>query len=156
MDGLINYFSQHQDHFLFTLAGLCLLLELGILGMSGPLLFVALACLLTGILVSLHLLQGWEFELFSVGVLSVLSAALLWRPFKKFQNAQSSPDLSSDMIGRELPVTLPVTHSEGRVAYSGIEWQARLDASCQQPIALAARARVVKVDGSLLIVIPRQ
>lgn len=154
MDGLINYFSLHQDHFLYALAGICLLLEMSVLGMSGPLLFIALACLATGILVSLQLIQGWELELFSVGILSVLSAALLWKPLKKFQNTRVAPDTSSDMIGMELPVTLPVTHSEGRVAYSGIEWQARLDASCQQPIAVASRARVVAVDGSLLIVIP--
>lgn len=155
MDGLINYFSQHQDHFLYALAGLFLLLELGVLGMSGPLLFVALACLLTGMLVSLHFIQGWELELLSVGILSMLSAVLLWKPFKRFQNADGGPDTSSDMIGRELPVTLSVTHSEGRVSYSGIEWQARLDPSCQQPIAVASRARVVAVEGSLLIVMPQ-
>lgn len=154
MDGLINYFSLHQDHFLYALAGACLLLEMSVLGMSGPLLFVALACVVTGILVSLQLIQGWELELLSVGVLSALGAALLWKPLKKFQNAKIAPDTSSDMIGRDLPVTLPVTHSEGRVAYSGIEWQARLAASCQQPIAVASRARVVAVDGSLLIVMP--
>lgn len=156
MEGLISYFSQHQDHFLYALAGVCLLLDLSILGMSGPLLFIALASLLTGAMVSVQLVQGWEQALTSLGILSVLIAVLLWKPLKKFQNARSAPDTSSDMIGRELQVTLPVTHSEGRVAYSGIEWQARLDASCHQPIAIGSRARVVGVNGSLLIVTPQE
>jgi inner membrane protein len=38
------------------------------------------------------------------------------------------------------------------VAYSGIEWQARLAADQQGSVAAGARAEVVAVDGSLLLV----
>ncbi len=152
MDGLIQHFAQHHDHFLYAIAAIFLLLELSVLGMSGPLLFVALASLLTGLLVSFHVITGWSIEILSVGLLSIASAALLWKPLKRFQNAGGGPDTSSDMIGKDLPVTHTVTLHEGRVFYSGVEWQARLDASYTQPIVVGGRALVVGVDGSRLVV----
>jgi len=154
MSGVVEHLSQHHDQLLYSLAALCLLLELGVLGMSGPLLFLALSCLITGALTTVGVISGWEIEVLMVGVLSVLSAAVLWKPFKKFQNAKEEPNTSSDMIGRQLPVTLAITRNEGRVSYSGIEWQARLDIQATDTIPVSARAEVVAVDGSLLIVKP--
>lgn len=151
---MMEHFSQHHDQLLFAIAGLCLLLEMGVLGMSGPLLFLALSCLVTGVLSNLGIISGWEAEIFFVGALSAISAAVLWKPLKKFQNAKEQPNTSSDMIGRQLPVTFAVTQDQGRVSYSGIEWQARLETSNLNEIPLAARAEVVAVDGSLLIVKP--
>ncbi|RVU33529.1 hypothetical protein EOE67_16055 [Rheinheimera riviphila] len=48
------------------------------------------------------------------------------------------------MIGRQLLVSTAISQDAGSVAYSGIEWQARL--------AAGTRAEVVAVDGSLLLV----
>jgi inner membrane protein len=152
MGGLVEHFAQHHDHLLYAIAGLCLVLELGALGMSGPLLFIALGSLVTGFLVSLSILASWESEMVSVGVLTVLSAALLWKPLKRFQNAKVEPDTSSDMIGRSLPVTMVINRDQGRVSYSGIEWQARLAEGHSDPISEGSRAQVVAVDGSLLLV----
>lgn len=154
MGSLFEYFSLHQDHLLYTIAGICLVLELSVLGMSGPLLFLALSCLLTGIMVTVGMVSGWEMEVLSVGVLAALSAALLWKPLKKFQNAGGGRDTSSDMIGKVLPVTQSITHDQGAVAYSGIDWQARLDAAYVEPVAVGGRAYVVAVEGSLLLVRP--
>lgn len=152
MSGIIEHFSQHHDQLLYAIAAVCLLLEMGVLGMSGPLLFLALSCIVTGVLSTLGIISGWHIEILFVGVLSMASAVLLWKPLKKFQNAKEAPNTSSDMIGRQLPVTLAITHNEGRVAYSGIEWQARLAAHQHETIPVSARAEVVAVDGSLLIV----
>ena len=149
---MMDYFSQHHDQLLYAVAAVSLLLELGVLGMSGPLLFFAFSCLITGLLVSAGLISGWEMEVLLVGVLSVASALLLWKPFKNYQNAKEAPNTSSDMIGRQLPVTLAITTGSGRVAYSGIEWQARLAKTQITPIEPGASAEVVAVDGSLLIV----
>jgi len=154
MSSLIEYFAQHQDHLLYTIAGICLVLELSVLGMSGPLLFLALSCLLTGLMVTLGIISGWEMEVLSVGVLAALSAALLWKSLKKFQNAGGGRDTSSDMIGKVLPVTQRITREQGTVAYSGIDWQARLDAAYTEPVAIGDRAHVVAVEGSLLLVKP--
>lgn len=149
-----DYLAQHHDQLLYAIAAVCLLLEMGVLGMSGPLLFLALSCLITGLLVTFGVISGWEMEIAVVGILAILSAAILWKPFKRFQNAQETPNTSSDMIGRKLAVTALVTHGEGRVSHSGIEWQARLVAHEHQAIPVSARAEVVAVDGTLLVVKP--
>ena len=147
-----DYFAQNNDQLLYAIAAISLLLELGVLGMSGPLLFFAFSCLITGLLVSAGLVSGWEMEVLLVGLLSVVSSLLLWKPLKNYQNAKEAPNHSSDMIGRQLPVTITITAEEGRVAYSGIEWQARLAVTSTTPITVGARAEVVAIDGSLLVV----
>ncbi|HSC69607.1 MAG TPA: NfeD family protein [Cellvibrio sp.] len=151
---MIEHFAQHHDHLLYAIAGICLVAELSVLGMSGPLLFLALGCLLTGVMVSIGAISGWEMEVFSVAVLAALSAALLWKPLKKFQDAGVGRDTSSDMIGKILPVAQLITRDEGLVSYSGIDWQARLDSAYVEPITVGSRAQVVGVQGSLLLVKP--
>ena len=59
------------------------------------------------------------------------------------------------MIGKKLLVTFAISADQGRVAYSGIEWQARLHESISEPIAVASHVQVVGVNGSLLIVKPQ-
>ena len=152
MGNIVDYFVQNPAHLFYTITGVCLVLELGVLGMSGPLLFVALGSLLTGIAISLGLVNGWEMAILSLGILTAISALLLWKPFKRFQNAVVLPDTSSDMIGRQLLVSTAISQDAGSVAYSGIEWQARLAAGEMASIAPGARAEVVAVDGSLLLV----
>jgi inner membrane protein len=154
MSAFIDFFVHNHDHFFYAIAGILLLLELGVLGISGPLLFVALACIATGLLITLGMISGWNIEFLMVGVFSAFIAIILWKPLKKFQNAASTPDTSSDMIGRELLVAYEVTRDQGRVSYSGIEWQARLESSLLEPIAASSRVKVVGVDGSLLLVKP--
>jgi len=152
MGGLIEHFAQHHDQLLYAIAGLCLVLELGALGMSGPLLFIAIGSALTGVLVSLGIVSGWEIEMVAVGIITVISAALLWKPLKRFQNAKIEPDTSSDMVGRSLPVSVAISRDQGRVSYSGIEWQARLAEGQSDVIPEGAHAQVVAVDGSRLLV----
>jgi len=152
MQSIMDYFSQHHDHLLYTIAAISLLVELGVLGMSGPLLFFAFSCLITGVLVSVGLINGWEMQVLSVGVLSFASAILLWKPFKNYQNSKEAPNTSSDMIGRQLLVSTAISQDTGSVAYSGIEWQARLAVGETGCIESGTRAEVVAVDGSLLLV----
>jgi inner membrane protein len=147
---VIDFFSQHQDYFFYALAGICLLVELALLGMSGPLLFVALGSLLTGIFISLGLVHAFSVAIVLLAGLSVSSAALLWGPLKKWQNKEVGPEMSSDMVGKVLLVTARVTHSDGRVKYSGVEWLARLDSSSSEPIEADNRVQVTSVDGTLL------
>ena len=56
------------------------------------------------------------------------------------------------MIGRRLLVKTAISQDAGSVAYSGIEWQARLAVGATGNIAPGAHAEVVAVDGSLLLV----
>lgn len=155
---MIDYFSQHQDYFFYAFAGICLLVELAFLGMSGPLLFVALGSLLTGIFISLGLVHAFSVAIVLLAGLSVSSAALLWGPLKKMQNKEVGPETSSDMVGKILLATAPITQVDGRVSYSGVEWLARLDNSSNEPtsnnepIEAGSQVQVTSVDGTILIV----
>ena len=83
MDLFADYLLNNHDKFLYGLAGICLLIELTLIGLSGPLLFFALGCVFTGILISLNFISAWEIELLFIGLFSLLSAVLLWKPLKK-------------------------------------------------------------------------
>ncbi len=148
----MEYFTQHQDYFFYALAGICLLVELSLLGMSGPLLFVALGSVITGVLISLGLIHSFSIALVLLAGVSVASAALLWGPLKKLQNKEVGPETSSDMVGKVVPVTARITQTDGRVSYSGVEWLARLDSSSSEPIEPENRVQVTSVDGTMLVV----
>ena len=145
---------QHHDYFFYAVAALCLIVDLALLGLSGPLLFTAIGSFITAVIISVGLINGWAIEVFCAAIFSVLSAVVLWNPLKKFQNAGGGSDTSSDMIGKVLPVVFEINQMQGRIAYSGIEWQARLDPSCHHPIIVGSHARISAVDGSMLIVKP--
>lgn len=148
----MEYFTQHQDYFFYALAGICLLVELSLLGMSGPLLFVALGSVITGVLISLGIIHSFSIALVVLAGVSLASAALLWGPLKKLQNKELGPETSSDMVDKVLPVTARITQADGRVSYSGVEWLARLDSSSSEPIEAEGRVKVTSVDGTILVV----
>lgn len=149
---MIEFFSQHHDYLFYAIAAICLLIEITFLGMSGPLIFVAIGGLLTGILLSTGLIHAFSVAVVLLAGFSVASAALLWEPLKKLQNKTAGPETSSDMVGKILPVTRRITSADGRVAYSGVEWLARLDGSSNEPVEVKGRVKVTSVDGTLLIV----
>ena len=148
----MEYFTQHQDYFFYALAGVCLIVELSLLGMSGPLLFVALGSVITGVLMSLGIIHSFGIALVTLGGVSLASAALLWGPLKRLQNKEVGPETSSDMVGKVIPVTARITQTDGRVSYSGVEWLARLDSSSSEPIEAESRVKVTSVDGTILMV----
>jgi len=148
----MEYFTQHQDYFFYALAGICLLVELSLLGMSGPLLFLAIGSVITGALISLGIIHSFGIALVALGSVSLASAALLWPPLKKLQNKEIGPETSSDMVGKVVPVTARITQADGRVSYSGVEWLARLDSSSHEPVEAESRVQVTSVDGTILVV----
>jgi membrane protein implicated in regulation of membrane protease activity len=148
----MEYLTQHLDYFFYALAGICLLLELSLLGMSGPLLFVAIGSVITGVLLSLGIIHNFGIALVALSTISLASAAVLWAPLKKLQNKEVGPETSSDMVGKILTVTARITPADGRVSYSGVDWLARLDGSSSEPVEVKSRVKVTSVDGTLLIV----
>ena len=54
---LFEYISGHHAEVFYFIAGLGLIIELTITGLSGPLLFVAFASLITGLLIDLGLIS---------------------------------------------------------------------------------------------------
>jgi len=153
MDTLIDYLQNNHDQLLYVIGAITLVVELGVIGLSGPLLFFSLGCLTTGLLVNLGVIAGWELEVLSVGLLTATSALLLWKPLKHFQGDKFVQDTSSDMIGQTVPVSEAVTINGGKVRHSGINWNARLsDTAKVEIIDAGVRAKIVAVDGNVLII----
>jgi membrane protein implicated in regulation of membrane protease activity len=153
MDTVIDYLFSNHDKLLYLLAGASLLVELTLIGLSGPLLFFAMGCALTGVLVSLNLISTWEIELLFVGIFTVLSSLIMWRPLKQFQGTGKVSDNSSDMIGQIVAVSETVTHSTGAVRHSGINWTARLaEDSDKDSIDIQQHVKICAINGNILIV----
>lgn len=151
----MQYFLDNHEHFWFLIAGLSFIIELSIMGLSGPLFFFAIASLVTGVLVSMGFVDSWQAELLSVGLLTALTTLILWKPLKKFQNEKTATDNSSDMIGLKLPVSVEITKSEGSVRYSGINWNARLaDSGDQHNIPVDSQCEIVAILGNTMLVKP--
>ncbi|SGZ02424.1 Putative uncharacterized protein [Moritella viscosa] len=153
MDTLIDYLQNNHDQLLYVIGAIALVVELGVIGLSGPLLFFSLGCLATGLLVNLGAIAGWELEVLSVGLLTAISALLLWKPLRHFQGDKLVQDTSSDMIGQMVPVSEPVTINGGKVRHSGINWNARLiESSTVETREVGQRVKIVAVDGTVLII----
>ena len=152
---IMQYFADHHDHLFYLIAGISFIIELTILGMGGPLLFFAIASFITGLLISLGVLSGWEMEIFALGVLTALTTLLLWKPFKNFQNSGGGADTSSDMIGREVSASSDISANAGTIRYSGIDWTSRLDdQSGVKLITKGEQCIITSVDGNIMIVKP--
>ena len=152
---IISYLNENHAHLFYLMAGISFVIELTILGLSGPLLFFALASVLTGILISLNILSGWESECFTVGLLSGIIAWVLWKPMKRFQNSGGGADTSSDMIGKQVPSSSTITHEDGSIRFSGIDWSARLSNDTQETSVAANTSCIITgVDGNTMLVKP--
>ena len=149
---LIEYIAGHHAEVFYFIAGISLIVELTITGLSGPLLFVAFASLLTGLSIDLGLISGWETEIFVLGVLSAVITLVLWKPFKNFQNDSDGSDSSSDMIGKQVPASAEITASSGSIRYSGINWNSRLVEGVSTPIAEGQNCIITAVNGNIMIV----
>jgi membrane protein implicated in regulation of membrane protease activity len=151
----MEYFLENHHHLWYLLAGVSLVIELSIMGLSGPLLFFAMASLVTGVLVNIGMISGWESEVLTVGILSAIIAAVLWKPLKKLQNAKEANDNSSDMVGLKVPVSTDVTAMAGAIRYSGIDWQARLAEGIEvESINQDSQCEIVAISGNTMLVKP--
>ena len=155
MSELLTYFSQNHDQLLYLVAGIGFIAELTLMGLGGPLLFFAIACFLTAILISLGVISGWEAEAFTVGILTAAITLLLWKPLKRFQNSGGGADTSSDMIGKQVTTRSEVTSSSGgSIRYSGINWNARLAEGMELSIPADTACEIVGVAGNVMLVKP--
>jgi len=151
----MDYFLENPEHLWYLIAGISFVIELSIMGLSGPLLFFAIASLLTGVLVSIGAIDGWQSEILTVGLLTALVATILWKPLKSLQNSKEKTDNSSDMIGLQVLVSTEVTATTGSIRYSGVNWQARLvgDAN-ESPISAESQCQIVAITGNIMLVKP--
>ncbi len=139
----------------WAIAGLSLVVELGVMGLSGPLLFFAFASMITGVLISFGFVEGWQSEVLVVGVLTAIITLVLWKPLKKMQNSRSKTDSSSDMIGLQVPVSEAITTTAGSIRYSGVNWQARLAEGVElEVIESNSQCIITEIAGTTMLVKP--
>lgn len=153
MDAIFDYMLNNHDKLLYVIAAISLLIELTLIGLSGPLLFFSIACALTGVLVSFQIINGWEMEVLFVGLFSFLSAMVLWQPLKRFQGNVQVSDQSSDLIGQNVFASEAITESSGSVRHSGINWSARIDDNADVvEIAKGQKVVITGVRGNIILV----
>lgn len=151
----MEYFLNNPDHLWYLIAGISFVIELSIMGLSGPLLFFAIASLITGILVSIGFVDGWQSEILTVGLLTAFIAAILWKPLKSLQNSKGKTDNSSDMVGLKVLASENITATTGSIRYSGINWQARLaDDVSIESISAQSQCEIVAITGNIMLVKP--
>ncbi len=151
----MQYFFENHDHLWYLIAGISFVVELSIMGLSGPLLFFAIASVITGGLVSFDIISGWQSEVLSVGVLTAVIAVTLWKPLKRLQNPDSKTDNSSDMIGLQVPVSVEITATSGNIRYSGINWNAQLSPDSDvDSISENNQCEIVAISGNTMLVKP--
>lgn len=151
--GVMQYLSENHAALLYMVAVLSFIIELTVLGLSGPLLFFALSCFVTAVLTSSGVLVSLESEILSVGVLMAMFTMVLWRPLKNFQNSGGGADDSSDMIGQHVPCMTQVSAFEGKIRHSGVQWNARLAPSCSvSVIEEGATCVIAGVEGNVMLV----
>jgi len=151
----MQVFLESHQLIWYAIAGLSLVIELGIMGLSGPLLFFALASVTTGILVHIGLVDGWQSEILVVGILTAVITVLLWKPLKNMQKSRSEVDNSSDMIGLKVPSSSEISINGGTIRYSGIDWQARLaDSASVESISDKSQCKIVAITGNTMLVEP--
>lgn len=154
MDSIQQLFSQHQ-YIWFLISGISFVVELSIMGLSGPLLFFAIGTLITGILVSLNIVNTVEIEILTAGVVTTITALILWQPLKKYQNAGGGPDDSSDMMGIVVTAATNINTQQGEIRYSGVNWQARLASNTTtNQISQGESCKIVQIQGTILYVEP--
>jgi membrane protein implicated in regulation of membrane protease activity len=146
-----------ENHHLiwYAIAGISLVIELGLMGLSGPLLFFAFASIITGVLVNLGLIEGWQSEVLVVGVSTAIITALLWKPLKNMQNSRSKTDNSSDMVGLQVPAADDISKTAGSIRYSGINWNARLAEEVDDAVIVSnSMCIIVGITGTTMLVKP--
>jgi len=146
---------EHHQFIWYALAGISLVLELGIMGLSGPLFFFAIASAITGFLVSFGIIDGWAIEVLTVGLLSAVIALIMWKPLKKLQNTRSKTDESSDMIGLQVTVVVDISKASGSIRYSGLNWNARLAEEANVEVIESNQVCVIAaITGTTMLVKP--
>ncbi|SJL82381.1 NfeD family protein [Vibrio palustris] len=139
---------------LIALGILALILEITVFGFTTLLLFfLGVGFLLTGISMQL----GWQavditHAVWSVSLLTIAAALLLWKPLRQIQNHTEKPSQPSDFaqVSFQLPGDTTPHSDDVFHQYSGIRWYVR----SQTPLPKGQWVKVVKTDVGIMWVEP--
>ena len=109
-----------------------LAIEVAVLGFAVMLLFfIGVGCLAAGLIMMTGLIASTlSSALLWSGLLSLVSAAALWKPLKKLQDGGERTPVTSDLIGNCFVLDTEITDtSTAEVRYSGVTWKVKSDTS---------------------------
>lgn len=135
------------------------ILEIAVFGFGTVfLLFIAIGCLLSSLLLYTGLLaESLLTASLSVAVISASAALLLWKPLKKLQSNHQSPEQQPNAFaGLTLTLAADLRPGESvRQRYSGVEWQVFKADNDDQVLAKGSEVEVVKTGVGKMWVQPR-
>ena len=141
MDWAINNLAES----LLILGILLLVIEVAVLGFSTfVLFFVGCAAVVTAGLLYVGIIpETWLSAMFSTGVLTALSAVLLWKPLKNMQSKVDATKAKGDLVGHSFILVEDVAPELTLVYhYSGIDW--KLNAS--EHLIAGTQVEVIQAD----------
>jgi len=147
----MEWLASNMATFLIFIGLALLAIEVAVLGFSVVILFfIGLGCLLTGVLMFVGILpETLSSLLLSVAILTIASAAGLWKPLKKMQDNVEPTDVKSDLIGHSFFLDSDISHTNpGTHHFSGIKWKLK----SVEEITAGTEVEVVKTEVGALTV----
>jgi membrane protein implicated in regulation of membrane protease activity len=141
MDWAINNLAES----LLILGILLLVIEAAVLGFSTfVLFFVGCAAVVTAGLLYVGIIPDtWLSAMFSTGMLTALSAALLWKPLKNMQTQVDTKKVKGDLVGHSFILVEDVAPElNPQYHYSGIDWKLRAN----EHLLAGTKVEVIQVD----------
>jgi membrane protein implicated in regulation of membrane protease activity len=135
----MSWINTHLTESLIILGFALLAIEILILGFSTFILFfIGIAAILSGGIFFIGLMEATMVNaMLLVGLMTVISAILLWKPLKNMQKDVDVTPAKSDLIGHQFVLNGNVSADESpNYRYSGIEWTLKSD------VELAAGTKV--------------
>ncbi len=121
----MEFFTNNLAESFFIVGLILLVIEVAVLGFSTfVLFFVGLAAMATGALLFIGALPNNALSAWMcTGVLTLIAAALLWRPLKRMQSSVSTQKAKSDFVGHRFILQDDVSATKSpKHQYSGVEW----------------------------------
>ena len=114
--------------------------------------FVGIAMLIVGAVMTIGLLPtDLMTAIFSVSILAIVSAAVLWKYLKRLQSTKSNKKIEVGLVGYEFKLDVDISPDKPvKHFYSGIEWDVISDDKIKKNTPL----RVIKVEVGKLTVKP--
>ncbi len=141
----MDIYSDYLPQLLLVVGLVLLAIEVAVLGFSTFILFfVGLGCVIaSGLMYAGVLEHSILTAFFAVGLVTAISALLLWKPLKKLQMQTDTKPVQQDFIGLEFVLSSDVDNlTPGKHRYSGVEWSVVSD----HPIEKGAHVKVVRLD----------
>ena len=141
----MTWMTQNITESLIILGLLMLAVEILVLGFSTfVLFFIGLSAVISGLLMFFSVIpETQQSAVLATGLITAVSAVLLWKPMKKMQMKVDNTPAQSDLIGLEFVLEQDVSaDTQSYYRYSGIQWHLKSSENLTKGTAV----KVIKVE----------